>query len=259
MAPSLDTVGPIARSAQDAGHVLRAIAGADANDPTALQAEVPDYGADPPSVQTVRVGFDPEGALGGVEADVAQVVREALATVAELGADVREVSLPPTMPLAADWGTYVGTEAAVVHEQTFPSHAAEYGQFMREILQGGHAVSGIQMARIERERRVFAGKLAALFDDVDLLVIPVLPLANLTLDRLKQLLFNPETLPDLLRFTGPFNFSGNPTITLPGGFDSYGAPIGFQFVGRHLAEPLLITAGRAFQGATDWHRRRPPI
>ncbi len=117
----------------------------------------------------------------------------------------------------------------------------------------------MEIARIQRERNLFAGRLAALFEDVDLLVAPVLPLANLTLDRFRELLFNPETLPDLLRFTGPFNFSGSPTITLPGGFDSHGGPIGFQFVARHFDEPLLIRAGRAFQSATDWHLRRPPV
>lgn len=259
MAPSLDTIGPMTRSAEDAGHVLQAIAGPDVNDPTAVRAEVPDYVAGPPEVQGMRIGLDPEATLDSVEPEVAQVVRDALGTLEGLGADVREVSLPSTTALAAGWGAYAGAEAAVVHEKTFPSRSAEYGPFMRQLLDAGRTVSGMDIARIERERHVFTGRLAALFEDLDLLIVPTLPLADLTLDRFARLLFNSDELPNVFRFTAPFNFSGNPTITLPGRFDSHGAPIGFQLVARHLDEPLLVTAGRAFQSATDWHLRRPPV
>jgi amidase len=63
----------------------------------------------------------------------------------------------------------------------------------------------------------------------------------------------------VLRFTAPFDMSGSPTITIPGGFDERGMPIGFQLVGRHLDEALLIRAAHAFQGATDFHRRHPKL
>ncbi len=258
MAPSLDTVGPIARSAEDAGHLLQAIAGPDPNDPTAVRAEVPDYLADQPGLQTVRIGWDPQS-LESVDPAVAQVIRDALKTLVGLGAGSREVSLPSTITLAASWGTYVGAEAAVLHEGTFPSRSAEYGPFIRQLLDAGRAVSGMEIARIEHERRLFAGKLAAMFEDVDLLIMPTIPIADLTLDRFTQLLSNPDDLPNVLRFLAPFNFSGNPTMTLPGGFDGSGTPIGFQLVARHLDEPVLVRAGAAFQKSSDWHLRRPPL
>ena len=66
-------------------------------------------------------------------------------------------------------------------------------------------------------------------------------------------------MPAPLRFTAPLDMSGGPSITVPGGFNPAGLPIGFQLVGRHLDEPLLIRAAHAYQGATDWHRRHPPI
>ena len=62
-----------------------------------------------------------------------------------------------------------------------------------------------------------------------------------------------------MRFTAPFNMSGRPTITLPVGFTREGLPLGVQLVGPHLREDLLVRAGRAFQNATDWHARRPPV
>lgn len=258
MAPSLDTIGPIARSAEDAGHVLRAIAGPDPNDPAAVRAQVPGYSAGPAEVQTVRIGWDPVS-LESVDPEVAEVVRDALGTLDGLGAVGREVALPSTMSLAASWGTYVGAEAAVVHEETFPSRSSEYGPFMRQLLDAGHTVSGMDIARIERERRLFTGTLADVFEDVDLVVVPALPLADLTLDRLTQLLSNPDELTNVLRYLAPFNFSGNPTMTLPGGFGPSGVPIGFQLVARHLDESVLVRVGRAFQSATNWHLRRPAL
>lgn len=259
MAPSLDTVGPMARSAEDVGHLLGAIAGADPKDPTALTAPVPDYAAGPPEAKAIRIGFDPSFVLDPVDPEVSGVVRAALDALEGLGAFVREVSMPSTTPLAAGWGGYAAAEAAVVHAATFPSQSAQYGPSVRQFLDAGHAVSGMDIARVENTRRGFTGKLAALFDDIDLLIVPVSPVANLTLDRVSELLGDPDGVRTMLAFTAPFNFSGNPTITVPGGFDSRGAPIGFQLVARHLDEALLVKAGRAFQLATDWHCRRPPV
>jgi amidase len=62
-----------------------------------------------------------------------------------------------------------------------------------------------------------------------------------------------------IRFTAPFDMSGHPTLTLPGNKTSDGLPVGFQIVGRHLDEALVLRAGHAFQQATEWHRRRPPL
>jgi amidase len=72
---------------------------------------------------------------------------------------------------------------------------------------------------------------------------------------------NPDTAAasPRLRFTAPFNMTGSPTITLPGGFTADGVPLAIQLVARHLDESLLLRAGVAFQAATEWHKRRPPL
>jgi amidase len=69
----------------------------------------------------------------------------------------------------------------------------------------------------------------------------------------------PAAVEARLRFTAPFDMSGHPTLTLPGGKTNDGLPVGFQIVGRPMAEALILRAGHAFQQATSWHRRRPPI
>jgi amidase len=81
----------------------------------------------------------------------------------------------------------------------------------------------------------------------------------LTLAEIRALGAQPDLIAKLQRYTCPFNMTGHPTITLPGGFSEQGLPIGVQLVAGHLDEATLLRAGAAFQGVTSWHRRRPPI
>jgi amidase len=69
----------------------------------------------------------------------------------------------------------------------------------------------------------------------------------------------PAELAALIRYTAPFDMSGNPTVTLPAAFTAQGLPIAVQFVGRPLGEAMVVRAGRAFQRVTDFHRRHPRI
>jgi amidase len=89
------------------------------------------------------------------------------------------------------------------------------------------------------------------------LLTPVHPFAPLSLATVRTLGEQPELIAKLQRYTCPFDMSGHPTTTLPGGFSAEGLPVGFQLVAAELAEATLIRAGAAFQGVTSWHRRRP--
>lgn len=113
--------------------------------------------------------------------------------------------------------------------------------------------------KMHHARLEFAGDLRKLFETFDLLLVPVHPFSNPTIARYDQLLRDPQTMNESLRYTAPYNMSGNPTITLPGGFTEEGLPVGFQLVGRHLDEALLVRAGHAFQQVTDWHKRHPEL
>jgi amidase len=101
--------------------------------------------------------------------------------------------------------------------------------------------------------------LAALFERVDVLLIPTMPAPIPSLEQMKAYGEDPGVLLGILRFTAPFNFSGSPTVTLPNGLDASGLPLSMQIVGPHLSEERLLRAAHAFQGATDWGRRRPPV
>ena len=113
--------------------------------------------------------------------------------------------------------------------------------------------------KIEHSRLLFKGSLRKLFNTVDLLLVPVHPFGNPSAAQLDDIFKTPNGINDVLRYTAPFDMSGSPTITLPGGFIAAGLPIGFQLVGRHLDEAVLVRAAHAYQQVTDWHRRHPVL
>ncbi len=260
LAESLDHIGPMTRSAADAAAVLGGIAGADANDPTARHEAVPNYLAGlERGIRGIRVGVDRQFNTAGVDEDMIRVVDDAVAVLSELGADIREVKFPSPDEVVKVWLPLCAVETAVAHEATFPKHAEHYGPALRGIIEMGRALSGFDLTKILIAREAFRGRVAAFFQGVDLLVIPAQYVASPTKATMATLGQDEKALEMLLRFTSPFDMTGSPTITLPGGFTSAGLPIAFQLVSRHMEEDLLLRAGHAFQLATDWHKRRPPV
>ncbi|MBA3477933.1 MAG: amidase [Lautropia sp.] len=261
LANSLDHVGPMTRSAADAGAMLGAMAGMDPNDPTTLEAPVPDYLAGlEQGIRGLRIGFDPRYIYDVCEPDTAAVIDEARKVLADLGAKVTEIVMPGnTVAMYKDWAKFCAVETAVAHEKTYPSRASEYGPVLADLIEQGRNLGVLDLMRIYHARLVFQGQLRKLFQEIDLLLMPVHPFGNPSAGKLDEVFKRPGGIDDVLRFTAPFDMSGSPTITIPGGLNQAGLPVGFQLVGRHLDEALLIRAGHAFQGATDWHRRHPTI
>jgi len=260
LADSLDHIGPMTRTARDAALMLKALAGPDARDPTALRAPVPDYAAAlDGDVKGLVIGIDRAYALDGVEPVVADAVESLLATLVSLGAEVREVRLPPADELITQWGLACAVETALAHLDTFPARAADYGPALRDLIAGGRALPALALGRINQARAAFTGGLTALFDEVDILVAPTLPVSTPTLQGMAEILGGAAGGVEPLRFTAPFNMSGSPSLTITAGFTPGGMPVGVQLIGRHLEEGLLLRAGDAFQRVTDWHTRHPAL
>lgn len=260
LAATLDHIGPMTRSAADAGAMLGAIAGADPKDPTASLAAVPNYLAGMQrGLRGLRVGIDARWNGEGVDAATLKVMEGALAAVRELGAEVRDVSFPDPSQVIADWFPLCGVEAAVVHESTYPARKAMYGPALAGLLDLGHAQSGTDYQKIVLNRHAFSGRVRAMFEGVDLLLMPSQGVASPTLERMLTFGQDADLMSAMLRYTCPMDMSGSPTITLPGGFTDAGTPVAFQFVSRHFEETLLVRAGWAFQQATDWHQRHPAL
>jgi amidase len=260
LAATLDHMGAMARSAMDVAVLLAAIAGSDPQDPTASLEPVPDYLAEMErGVNGVRIGIDAHWNSEGVDGNTRIMLADAAEIFRGLGAGIVAVRVPDVVESVADWSPNCAVEAAVAHAATYPAHKHQYGRVLASVIEAGHALSGIDYQKILLRRLALRGRVSALLQSIDLLLIPVQPMPPLTLAEIRALGAQPDLIAKLQRYTCPFNMTGHPTITLPGGFSEQGLPIGFQLVAGHLGEATLLRAGAAFQGVTSWHRRRPPI
>lgn len=260
LAATLDHIGPMTRSAADCAAVLGAIAGIDPNDPTASPEPVPNYLAGiRRGLRGLRVGVDADWNSTKTDPEVVRIVGEALKVIAELGGDIRAVRFPDARTVVDEWIPHCAVETAVAHAATYPARESEYGAALAGLIDIGRGLSGMDYQKIILHRIDFRGRVQTLFDAIDLLVVPAQPFASPTLEFMANIIKDPEVLPGLLRYTAPFDLTGNPTITLPGGFTAAGMPLAFQFVAGHFAEDLLCRAGYAYQQATDWHRRHPEL
>ena len=259
LAASLDHAGPMCRTAADCGVMLGVLAGADPLDSTALQAPVPDYLAgNTGSLAGVRIGLDASYVATDVEPEVTAAVNQARAVFESLGAEIVSVSMPDADDLVESWVPHCAIEAAVAHTSTFPARRAEYGPMLAGLLDLGLRLSATDYQRILLKRATHTGQLNALMLQVDLLLMPAMPFASPSTERIANLRQEPGYRKRLSRFTAPTDMSGHPTLTFPAGSTTQGRPAAAQLVAAHLNEGLLVRAGRAFQGATDWHLRRPP-
>jgi amidase len=260
LADSLDHVGPMCRSAADAAAMLGVIAGADPNDPTALRAPVPNYLARiGDGVRGLRIGVDRSYSQDGIDPQIVAALLEAERALADLGAEICEIRFPSYQKLVSQWIPMCSVETAEAHLETYPSRKSEYGPDLAQLIEQGRSTGGVEIAAIHHERLKFSGSLTKLFEDIDLLLIPTMPMPIPTLTKMSEYGADPNVLLSILRFTAVFDFSGSPTITLPMGMASDGMPLSMQLVGPHLSEDVLARAAHAFQSITDWHTRRPPL
>jgi amidase len=259
LADSLDHVGPMTRTAGDAGAVLGVIAGEDRNDPTALPDPVPDYLAElGHNIRGLTIGIDRRYTTEGIDPEVVAALAETEKVLAGLGAKIREVRFPDYEKLVSLWIPMCSVETAIAHLDHYPVRASEYGPDLKQLIDQGRSLTGLEVGQIMHERLKFCGGLASLFRDIDLLLVPAMPMPIPTLAQMASYGEDPSVLHGILRFTAPFDFSGSPTITMPNGIDRRGMPLAFQLVGRHVSEHVLVRAGHAYQSATDWHLKRPP-
>jgi amidase len=257
LSPSYDHIGPITRTAEDAAIMLQVIAGHDANDPTSLRAPVPDYLAALAEVpRGLRIGID-EVALIGIEPAIRRALDHVVETLrAVAAARVAPIVIPDQKSLLQACWTIISAELAVAHEPM--DRAAGYGQSLIELIQRSRRTPTLDIVRAFQRRADFAGRFRDMFDEIDLLVLPVLPVGTppaeiMTLERMAD-----EQI-GVGRYSVLLNATGSPSLTIAAGFDDNAMPIGIQLIGPHLLEDRLLALGHAFQQATDWHLRRPPL
>jgi amidase len=263
LAASMDHVGPMTRTVEDAAIMFEAMAGPDPHDPTSLPDLVPSVRADlGRGIAGLRVGFDRRYATDNVDPDVAQAMDDVLAELTRLGATVVTVNMPDVSQVGSAWLDLCAVEALAANATTFPSRASEYGPGFRAALESGQRVTRESLAVAAAVRSEVSASLERTLNSVDCLVCP--SMANSA--RVKEAdPYDEETEASWSRLvrndihTQPFNFSGSPTLSVPCGFSAEGLPLSVQFVGRRLSESVLCRMGHAYEQATPWHLTHPAI
>ena len=254
LSSSLDHVGPLCRNVEDAATVLQAIAGLDPSDGSSVEMPVPDYQAALASgVAGLRIGVPREFFFEGLAGDVDAALREAVRVFEKLGAQLSEVSLPQVDQVSQGVLVMLLSEALAYHETWLAERPQDYGEDVRlrlEVARKNSAVDYINAGRLKVE---VTSRWWQLFQEIDLLLTPTTTTAPPSISEAQS-----PRPPSFIKLTNPFNFSGQPAISLPCGFTSEGLPIGMQLVGRAWEETTILRAALAYEQATGWHKRRPP-
>jgi aspartyl-tRNA(Asn)/glutamyl-tRNA(Gln) amidotransferase subunit A len=260
LSQSLDTVGPLARTALDCALLLGLMAGADADDPTAVAGALPDYmAATRESIKGLKIGVPTAFYVDDLDPEVERILDDTITVLKREGADIIQVELPDQRQLTAACQLVLAVEAAAFHKRWMIERPQDYGPQVLMRLQNGLAIPGVSYLEAMRWRGPALAAYLAAVAGVDAVIAPVAPVAAPTIAE-----SDVGTSPDaeaviqrLTRFTRPINYLGLPSLAIPSGFTKTGLPVGMQVIGRSFDEAMLLRIGAAFQRATDFHDRIP--
>jgi aspartyl-tRNA(Asn)/glutamyl-tRNA(Gln) amidotransferase subunit A len=260
LSQSLDTVGPLARSAEDCALLLGLMAGADSADPTAVNGQVPDYtAATQQSIKGLTIGVPTAFYVDDLDPEVARILDDTIAVLKREGAHIVEVELPDQRQLTAACQLVLAVEAAAFHKRWLIERPQDYGPQVLMRLQNGLAIPGVSYLEAMRWRGLALSAYLAAVAGADAVIAPVAPVAAPTIAE-SDVGNSPDAeavIQRLTRFTRPVNYLGLPSLSIPAGFTAGGLPVGMQLIGRSFDETTLLRIGAAFQRATDFHDRVP--
>jgi aspartyl-tRNA(Asn)/glutamyl-tRNA(Gln) amidotransferase subunit A len=251
---TLDHTGPMARTAEDCAFMLQALAGHDPADPASAREPVPDYLAGlEGGVNGLRVGVVRDYFFEQVEPETVAAFERALGELGRLGASVRDVTIP-SIHATPSFMVIMLSEAYAYHERDLRTRPELYGEVLREKLMAGGLFRADEYVQAQRLRAQIREDTARVLETVDVLITPT----ALGPAPAFKVVHDPD-FPFAKSNMGPFNITGLPTLAIPTGFSSSGLPLSMQISGRPFDEATVLRAGHAYQRATDWHRRRPPL
>ena len=261
---SMDTVGPISRTTADCAMTLGAIAGYDPKDPSTWDVPVPDYlSMLTGEIRGLKVGVIQERVdTEAVDPEVRDNVVQAIAVLGEMGADIQDVSIPLIVDSAAISNTIILTDAAGVHRQGIDEHLGEYDHNIQIRLLVGSIIPAQAHQKAVKLRQVLRQQILDVLEKVDVLVMPTSSIPASPIPTKAGIGSKQEVLDGLAgrrSFTAPFNVANTPALSINCGFTSQQLPVGFQIAGKPFDEGILFRVAHAYEQATDWHTRRPPI
>jgi aspartyl-tRNA(Asn)/glutamyl-tRNA(Gln) amidotransferase subunit A len=259
---TMDKIGPMCRSAEDCGHVLRVISGGDSSDPGSAGKSfyyAPQFAR---KLADLKVGFAPVDIEEWAEPSTRRAFRAAIDALRGLGVKMAEARLRE-FPYGAVAGMIISAEGSAVFEPLIRSGQVDQLADKKQIagLRAGLEIAARDYLKAMRIRSLVRKEMRKLFSQVDILVSPAcFDLAPKTSDPIGSG-YTPKPEPKdrgLTDLGAAGNLAGLPALALPCGFAG-NLPVGIQLVGRPFSENNLITLGKAYQERTDWHRRRPPL
>ena len=256
VAESLDHVGPLCRSVADTAYMLQSMAGFDPLDPVSIRSAPGDYiGALMLPVKKLRIGMPTGDYFARLHPDTDQAVNNAMTVLTAATAQTTDVSLPAIPDFAP-----LLAESAAWHEEYLDDERnhSDYNAVTLERLLAARAVSAEDYIRAQQDMVRVRHAIAAVFNEVDVLVTPTAPGLPERIDSA----INPAEAAGAepsTRNTAPFNLYGIPTISVPIGFSQTGLPIGLQISSAHLKEEVMFSLAHAFQQDTDWHLKMPAL
>jgi aspartyl-tRNA(Asn)/glutamyl-tRNA(Gln) amidotransferase subunit A len=260
LSQSLDTVGPLARTAEDCALLLGLMAGADPHDPTAAAEPVPDYtAATREPITGLTIGVPSAFYVDDLDPEVARILDETISVLKREGANIVQVELPDQRQLTAAAQLVVAVEAAAFHKRWLIERPQDYGPQVLMRLQNGLAIPGVSYLEAMRWRGPALAAYLAAVSGTDAVIVPGAPVPAPTLAE-SDVGNGPDAeavIQRLTRFTRPVNYLGLPSLAIPSGFTKNGLPVGMQLIGRSFDEAMLLRIGAAFQRATDFHALVP--
>jgi aspartyl-tRNA(Asn)/glutamyl-tRNA(Gln) amidotransferase subunit A len=259
---SLDHPGPMARGSADLAMAMNVLAGYDSRDPSAAPTSVPDYAKGlTEDLKGIRLGVPATYYFERLTPEVRNAVGEAIGTLKRLGAKVRMVSIPHLAAASLSAFILLLAEGAASLEKWHRTRPLDLGDDVRSRLNLGATLMAAQYLKAQRIRRRVRDEFAAIFQKVDAIVTPQLPVTAPLIGQEKVCWGKKtEAVPSALtRFTRIYNLVGIPSLSIPCGFSPSGLPIGLQVAGKAFDEKTVLKVGHAYEVATPWKDLHPSL
>jgi aspartyl-tRNA(Asn)/glutamyl-tRNA(Gln) amidotransferase subunit A len=251
---SLDHCGPITRTVEDAAILLNALAGYDRLDIASVEHPREDYvAALRQPVSGLRLGIPRVPFFDHLDPDVAKAVEDAIGMLAKMTRGTREVILPPTT------GIILGGETYAYHQQYYERGSGRYMIPLRRSLKAGGETKAAPYIQSRWKLELLRRTIDDSFREVDLVALPTRRRTPRTIEASIKREESEKPRNPELENTGQFNLYGIPAISIPCGFTASGLPIGLMIAGPRFSEGRVLALARAYERATDWHKRKPPL
>lgn len=261
LAWSLDHIGPMSKTVEDAAALLQVIAGFDAKDPTAIDAPVGDYLAGlEGDASELTIGVEEDYFFKDVDSDIEKLVRAQIDALVSQGAKLKTVKIPALA--ISEWAELAVSlsEASAIHHNDLVNRPDDLGADIRFLFELGELFSSVDYLQAQQARRQIKQEFTAALTEVDVIIAPTLPVMPPKIGSPVADLNGKDVdlIDSFIRYTGPSNLTGLPALTVPAGLVD-GMPAGLQIIGRAFDEATVLKAGHLVEKNDPMEGKRAPV